>query len=131
MSDDVFYFGVDPSERAGHYLHSAGFRRDSGYGDRFGIGIEARHLDGGFRPPGGVAYGSVVLTHRRPNSPAALTILSFWDSSGDSRPGAHSTFVIRGTLTYEDGIAKARAAFPSVFARFAAKYPDNEVTYAD
>lgn len=46
------------------------------------------------------------------------TVLSFWDRSADDRHGSHSTFVLRGTLSMDAAIAKARESFPKVWARY-------------
>ena len=50
------------------------------------------------------------------------TAVSFWDRSGDSRPGSSSTFFLAGIHGYQYMIAAARQAFPAVFARFKGRF---------
>jgi hypothetical protein len=57
----------------------------------------------------GHAYRSEVNGH---------TIITFWDRTGDSRPGSKSVFVVEGNLSMREVIERARLAFPAVFRRF-------------
>lgn len=116
MTYDDLYFGCW-GDQPGHDLRSSDGLRHSRLPFGYPAKLEGRALDGGFTPP-------VSMTTRIPNGLAVLhhasewTVLSFWDNSIDSRPGSHSTFVSRGTLSFEDAVERAKAAFPSVWKRF-------------
>jgi len=47
-----------------------------------------------------------------------VTVLAFWDRSGDPRPGSHSTFVLDGHHAFEEAVRHAEEAFPHLFARY-------------
>jgi len=49
---------------------------------------------------------------------AGLTIVAFWDRSGDRRFGSNSAFVADGEHCFDEVMAAAREAFPSIFKRF-------------
>lgn len=46
------------------------------------------------------------------------TALSLWDRSVDTRLGSNSTFIVRGTLSFDEMLERSRALFPSIWARF-------------
>lgn len=46
------------------------------------------------------------------------TLLAFWDRSVDGRQGSNSVFAVEGKHDFDATVAAARAAFPSVWARF-------------
>ena len=47
-----------------------------------------------------------------------VSALSFWDRTGDSRPGSNSTFFAPGlTISAEDIVAGSKRLFPQVWAR--------------
>lgn len=50
--------------------------------------------------------GEALLHHRN-----GWTALSFWDSSVDTRPGCSSTYVAKGTFTFEQMVELAKARF--------------------
>lgn len=108
----MFYFGVKEAGRAGHYLYDNMFERNSR-----GVAFKATEaalgatIDGGYCPQKR-DQGSAKLTHV-----VGLTILSFWDSTGDSRPGSNSNFIACGKFSYEQMIAMALVAFPSIMER--------------
>jgi hypothetical protein len=45
------------------------------------------------------------------------TGLAFWDQSGDTRPGSHSTFLVHGNYDFDQMLALAKAQWAGVFAR--------------
>lgn len=47
-----------------------------------------------------------------------FTVLAFWDYSGDDRPGANSTFVMRGFHRFPEMIVTLQEAVPDLFKRF-------------
>lgn len=46
------------------------------------------------------------------------TAFAFWDRSMDGRGNCVSVFFLRGTFNFDESLAQARAAFPSIFDRF-------------
>jgi len=60
--------------------------------------------------------GHAALHHKR-----GWTAISFWDRSVDSRHGSSSTFLIRGTHTWDDAVRIAKALYPKTWARY--KFP--------
>ena len=111
---DVLYFGC--IERAGHYLWAS----SDGVPVRLSRGDYRRDLlsrfDGVLCPTDRTE--GVVLKHFIHGH----TAVSFWDSSGDSRPGSSSTFFLKGDHGYQYTIAAARQAFPEVFERFKGRF---------
>lgn len=112
----TYYFGVWKGS-GGHLLRDA----EGEPVDMRALPIQFRlaRLDGGFLPP-----VDASPDERQPEGLAAIhqvagwTVLSFFDRSGDARYGSHSTFLLEGTLAFEDAVEAARRAFPSVWARF-------------
>lgn len=121
--DDTFYFGCKKSIGAGHYLFEPGMKEVRLYwlnSEKFPFSLKT--IDGGFLPKRSEmdtrqghkdCQGITKLTHSK-----GFTIISFDDNSVDTRPGSHSTFIIKGELEFSDVLAKAREAFPEVFDRF-------------
>ncbi len=105
-----FYFGVSPGPNFGHYLHPvSGSRSEAEKSLPFKVHV----LDSALLPPNlpqreGVVYRSYINGY---------TILSFWDRSGDSRPGSNSSFIIEGIIGAVEGLDVARNRFPDVFNR--------------
>ncbi len=102
--EDAYYFGC--IKQHGHYL----WNKNEGSVSPYNFPI--KKLDGGFLPKNS-AEGVVYLT-----SLAEWTIINFADFSVDERPGSHSLFLLKGTLSYEEAIEKAKKAFPQIFQRF-------------
>lgn len=110
----VAYFGNLQS--SGHVLHGEWW---SGKVQTFNVRGESRHLDQGFLPFNqrgrleeqneGVAW----LTH----TDEGLTVLSFWDRSGDPRGGSCSAFIIDGRVDFETAVMFSKAMWPSVWSR--------------
>jgi len=57
--------------------------------------------------------GRAFVTHR-----AGLTVLAFWDRSGDKRGNSNTAFIVPGTLTFAQMVRVARFTWPGVWARF-------------
>jgi len=108
----AYYFGVSPGRSAGHYCHnrdlSTTFDRP-----RSGFPILPTILDGGLLPT--CAERKQGLCELWKNG--KWTILSFWDQSGDRRPGSNSTFLLEGDYTFEQAVQHSRQIFPSIFTR--------------
>jgi hypothetical protein len=110
---EVFYFGVPSSERAGHYWT----RAHDGY---------MKSLDGPVKPiDGHFAPWEAGWRDKREKHGVARTVLvqgctvvQWWDSSGDSRPGSNSSFVVRGVHTFDEVMRAAREQHPEIIARF-------------
>ncbi len=104
----LYYCGCGPSD-TGHHLwshdgRSVNWRSHSQpWGD---------YLDGALCPVHTRDYG--VISY---NTKDGWSGIGFWDSSKDSRPGSHSTFVVNMIHRPEDILALAREQFPWVFER--------------
>ena len=108
--NDAYYFGCWGD--SGHFM----FNRDGETAERNARAIlppPLRVPDATLTPKGPQIQGVALLHHVE-----GWTAISFWDRSVDSRPGSNSTFILRGTLTWDEVIEQSRAAFPSVWARF-------------
>jgi len=113
----IRYFGV--WGHPGHYLWTADGRLDRD--DR----RLSRLIDGNLAPqperprrpyqsgPPVQPEGFATVTRV-----AGLTIVAFWDRSGDRRFGSNSAFVADGEHCFDEVMAAAREAFPSIFKRF-------------
>jgi len=66
--------------------------------------------------------GPAQLHHRD-----GWTMLSFWDRSVDSRPGAHGNFIFQGTHDFADMMRLAAEHFPTVVARLRAPLTEHGV----
>jgi hypothetical protein len=101
----VFYFGyID----GGHHMYEPGnslylMRLETPWGS---------YPDGTLCPEKTYENGLALLHHKD-----GWTALGFWDQSGDSRPGSHSTFLVRGIYTFDEMLALAKAQWAGVFAR--------------
>lgn len=104
------YFGVWRKPAPGHYLYNP----DGGWADGRRLPFLESILDAGLLPQKEPQYEGYL--HRA--LIGGWTILSFWDRSGDSRPGSNSSFLVRGEHSTADALEHARAAFPHQFARF-------------
>ena len=111
---EMYYFGC--WRGVGHYLHaSTGERLSLVDAWRLPRDFPCRPaaLDSSFLPPRlPQVEGRATLVHLN-----GWTVLSFWDRSGDARPGSHSTFIVRGTHPFDVFCAMAQRTFPQVWAR--------------
>jgi hypothetical protein len=112
----IYYFGVENPDRKGHYFFKEGFK-----GGRFFDELDEEvertvypQIDTGFCPKTEPYQkeGAAKLTHTD-----NLTILGFWDRSGDPRGGCNSNFIAVGTHSFSTMIEEAKKAFPTIFER--------------
>ena len=115
----AYYFGclrgVNGQTEAGHYLYDERLRSVPWRQRKAATPWE--HIDAKLAP---------MLRYREeaPQGHAALhhkdgwTALAFWDRSGDSRGNSNSTFLLEGTLTFDQARVVARDVFPALFERF-------------
>jgi len=117
----VIYFGCSNTE-IGHYmwapLMSSKYDKWSDPNHR-----QLCKLDGKFAPTDtneeGQAWYHTHIADPRLSDDVSYNVISWWDRSVDHRQGSHSTFLIVGEpLHYLEALAKCKAAFPEVFARF-------------
>jgi hypothetical protein len=109
----IFFFGVWAPNRVGHYLYDANGRDcEPRLPDDFPM--RPMRLDTGLLPFKGEQVEGLA-THLYLNG---WSIITFWDRSGDSRPGSNSAFVIDGLHSFADCCTIAREKFPSIWARF-------------
>jgi hypothetical protein len=120
----VLYFGCVGDK--GHYLWGPGTAPD--YRPTW---LRSRTLyqlpwgektDGGLVPPGTrdrrAPEGLAAIHLARDERGTNWTAIAFWDYSVDGRPGSNSVFVFDEAIDFDRGIALAKAAFPTVWARF-------------
>lgn len=113
-SPTIFYFGCWSPSKSGHYLYfPGGLNAERQLPIDFPI---ARYetLDGGLLPnrlPQLEGKATFVNIN-------GWTIITFWDFSGDSRPGSNSSFVMRGVFTFGEACGLARHAFSEIWKRF-------------
>lgn len=105
-----YYFGVAPQDRGHHLYDDQSFwpKRP----EAIGLPFKLTELDSAYCPNVTRQQGVAKTTYEN-----GWTVLSFWDQTGDSRPGSHSTFLLPGALKWEEAVAAARAAFPQVMKR--------------
>jgi len=115
--NDALYFGVESKSNVGHYY----FYRD---GRRM---LEPNNIKDSFLPESLGYYGLIdggfclkkgVQGHALIHFIEGWTVLSFWDSSGDSRPGSNSNFVIKGRHSFNEMVEISKALFPTIWQRF-------------
>lgn len=109
----MFYFGCWGD--TGHYLWNRERGRPGDEECPFNPWTKGDvQIDGGFCPRNGQVQGEATVTVKN-----EWTILAFWDRSVDRRPNSNSAFIERGAFTFDEMVARARAEFPTVWARFA------------
>lgn len=114
----MYYFGKVVGEYEGHVLHDQNLRKV--YSSDVPSDFPCREgcLDGGFLPPRSLqTEGLSALVYLN-----GWTILSFWDRSGDKRVNSSSAFLLRGTFSFEEVLNRAKANFPSLYARFGFRF---------
>lgn len=113
--DDAFYFGCYVQK--GHYLYTTLGRQV--YNNQVPTDfpfVNEWVFDGNFCPRGPEIEGRANLW-----TGAGWTVLSFWDRSVDSRGKCNSVFIMRGTFTFDEAVARAKERFPAIFERFTFK----------
>lgn len=109
----IYYFGA--LEKEGHFLYNSHGTRMTRYDPKFPFNWD--FLDGGtLKLIPNTEQGQISLVRLYANK-QAWTVLSFWDQSGDSRPGSLSVFIQDAPLTAENMILNAKKVFPQVFSR--------------
>ena len=110
----AFFFGKWDSN-IGHSLYGPDGKHFNGWPrDVVEVPWAWQMLDQGFLPTQDRREeGKVYLTHI-----GDWTVLSFWDRSGDHRPGSNSNFILWGRLPYSAAITMAAGLFPELFKRF-------------
>jgi len=110
----MVYFG--PYRESGHYFFTEEGVCHSG--DRYqDVPWTAAEIDGSLQPGrvlwrdhwtqrGPMREGEALLHHKD-----GWTALSLWDSSVDTRPGSSSTYISKGTFTFEEMVALAKKRF--------------------
>lgn len=63
-------------------------------------------VDGGMQPRNNQVEGEAVLVCKED-----WTVLTFWDRTIDHRPGSLSAYVAKGTFTFDQMVAMAKARF--------------------
>lgn len=112
MSDD-YYFGVWSPNQLGHHLYLPSGHSLHRVPAGFPFG-RYEVLDGSFLP----------ISVDRPEGEATFfhingwTVISFWDLTGDRRPGSNSTFLARGHLDFDSACKRAKEKFSGVWSRF-------------
>lgn len=118
MTEPVcFYFGR--LDQPGHYWYVGRPSTIPRSGGPVGlvIGGDLCPRDGVERSAAESPPGLARLTNLY-NHQDAWTIISFWDRSGDRRPGSNSNFVVAGSVTFDAAVTIAKAAFPDLWKRF-------------
>jgi hypothetical protein len=121
----VFYFGCMGGK--GHRLYDA----DGEDMHRIVTTPWGNQIDGELAPDGLVLRKVGEGEKMQPEGRALLhhkdgwTALGFWDRSGDSRFNSNSNFLVRGTYTFDEMLALAKAQFPGIFATI--KFPITEI----
>lgn len=77
-----------------------------------GIWHWVSQLDGRLTPPSDKDQSKALLYHID-----NITIIAFWDYTGDQRPGSNSMFIISGIHHYAAAISIARKHFKEIFDR--------------
>jgi hypothetical protein len=115
----AYFSGHRRGGSQGHWLYGAGSPLRAVYSDerrKVGELFMLSALDCGFLGGGRQVEGQAALWHRV--EPTPWTVLSFWDRSGDSRPGCCASFLLQGRLGFEAAVEEARRHFPALFERF-------------
>lgn len=113
-----YYFGLWSGTTSGHFLYDKEGSRSHRVSALEKVPFSLAELDSGFCPKSTQRQGVAKLSWEK-----NWTILAFWDQTGDSRPGSHSTFLVKGPHKFEAALAQKRAAFPSIWTRIDAAFP--------
>ncbi len=113
----IFYFGCMMGSK-GHFLHdSHGQTYWANYRKINNFPWIIDQLDTGFCPAEGNGEG-----HGRFQQLDGWSILAIWDSSGDERPGSHSTYLVDTLLACGQLERLAKEKFPQFWKRMTDKY---------
>lgn len=115
----VLYFG--PLKESGHFMfYDTGYKVPWSEGDITPWPCDS--IDGTVQPGavmvgdrlvqrGSWKYGEAVIRQKD-----GWTLLSFWDSTVDTRPGSSSTYLAEGIFTFEQMVELAKERFPERWA---------------
>ena len=109
LEHEVIYFGC--TGYAGHFIHRHGCRRPQ----MISVTPWNNDIDGG--PLKRAKIPDLITDQYCTERKDGWTLIAFWDRSGDSRPGSHSTFVIHADIPSQELFALARAQWPEIFNR--------------
>ena len=114
----VFYFGY-PLLSEGHFLHIEDhkFMPSHEIKELFNLPWNVYKLDQSFCPE------DQTPGHGKFQHKDGWSILAIWDSSGDLRPGSHSTFLVDKTIHITTMYALIETKFPKIWKRMVSKYP--------
>jgi hypothetical protein len=109
---NVLFFGC--YKVAGHYLYKRG--RAIAYGESpWGTGLDTGILTKGddkYARPDTSPTGNYTVSRK-----SGWTAISFWDRSGDDRPGSNSAFLIALDISDKELLSLAAAQWPDIFSR--------------
>lgn len=112
LVERTVYFGC--VGQAGHYYFDRNLRHIGRYGHYEDVSPWGNTVDGGLIPKGTpLRQGEAHVVHKD-----GWTAVVFADSSVDHRPGSWSVFCVPDTLDGPNALIVARAAFPTIFARY-------------
>lgn len=105
---DIVYMGC--YRKPGHHAYFPGMRpaRDPKY-----YAMDSKKYPRGYEKDGR-KYWLPEGRARVDHTEGGWTYLSWNDYSIDDRPGSHCVFLMRGTLTFDEAFAKAKANFAPV-----------------
>lgn len=109
----MMYFGVWPDRAGvGHFLHDEhGRSRPAEEKFKQEVPLNQKVLDGGLLPRSAKPYQVYEV------EAGNARLFSFWDRTGDTRPGSVSVFIAFGDGSSAYYMDQFRKVFPKVFAR--------------
>ncbi|GAA4002174.1 hypothetical protein GCM10022631_11030 [Deinococcus rubellus] len=107
MIKDLYFFGCKTAGQAlGHYLFLGNNQKHDNSKNSLDSGLLT--LAGVPDRPGRGCFAQV----------GNLSIVTFWDRTGDPRPNSNSAFFAEGRYTAEELLSAAREHYPRIFGRF-------------
>lgn len=117
----LYFFGCGNNQK-GHYLFESD-DRSTGHtdpiSDRYGINrrILGGMIDSSFAPANNEEQFKYQLSYVGTTKVDFIKIVSWWDRTGDSRPGSNSSLIGIGYASAEDMVDDAYAIFPKTMGR--------------
>lgn len=122
----AYFVGVKPGDRAGHFCYKPGYQKV--WLSRDSVQLSK---DGEPSPWAGVYplgdseateaawpdWETPVEGNGHSIRTKGWTLLSFWDRSGDKRPGSHASFAFDVDVGAEEVLGLAREHFPEIITR--------------
>jgi hypothetical protein len=117
----LFFFGCGNNQK-GHYLFESDDRMNGHtdqISDRYGINrrILGGVIDSSFAPAGTDEQSKYQLSYICTTKADFIKIVSWWDRTGDSRPGSNSSLIGIGYSSAEEMIDDAYVYFPMTMGR--------------